>query len=56
MGPNPVQLVSLEEEEIWTHRETPGGHTQRKSLMRTQQEGSYQQDKERDLRRNLWTP
>ena len=24
MGPNPIWLVSLEEEEIWTQKETPG--------------------------------
>ena len=40
MGSNSTWLVSSQEEEIWTHKETPGMLTQNKEHMRTQQEGS----------------
>lgn len=55
VGPTPVWLVSLEEEEIWTHRGTPEMHTQRKSHVRTQQEVALCKPR-RSLRRNPWIP
>ena len=33
MGPNPIWLVFLEEEEIWTHKEEPGMHGHRGKTM-----------------------
>ena len=45
MGPNPVWLASLQEEEIWTK-------TQREEHVRTQGEEGHLQAKERSLWRN----
>lgn len=50
VGPNPVWLVSLWEEEIWTH--TRDVWSQKKDQARTQQEGHHRQTKVRVLRRN----
>lgn len=46
MGSNPIWLVSLQEAETWTHRETPRMDTQRRDRVRTQQEVSHLQAKE----------
>lgn len=40
MGPNPLWLVSLYGEEIWTHKDTRDAGTQKKGHVRTQQEGA----------------
>lgn len=44
MGSNPIRLVSLEEEEIWTQKEIPGLCVPwGKDPVRTQGEGSHLQ-------------
>lgn len=39
MGPNPIFLVALEGEDMWTRRDSGGAHSQRDDRVRTQGEG-----------------
>lgn len=50
VGPNPIWLVSLYEEETWAHRDTRGVDAKKKDQVRTQPEGGHLQTKERDLK------
>lgn len=52
MGPNPIFLVALEGEDMWTRRDSGGAHSRRDDWVRTQGEGGLLQAKERGLRRN----
>ena len=47
MGPNPILLVSLEEEDLWTYIPT-----EKKGNLNIQGEDSHLQAKIRNLRRN----
>lgn len=49
VGTNPIRLVFLSEEEIWSLKETLGMGTQRKIHVRTQGKGSHLKAKERNL-------
>ena len=54
VGPNPLWLMSwlmsLQEKDIWAHKEVPGIRLHRKHHVRSQQEGL--QAKERDRKRS----
>ena len=55
MGPNPIRLVFLQKEKMWTQRHRGAcehKHTHRKDDVRIQRESSHLQAKEKGFSRN----